>query len=169
MLKFLKLVGLIALVFVGMRVLASLYSSSPGASSSSPPTRTPGPTPTWEQWQEKAVEIPYDDLFRYAEKHEGKLVFYRGKVIQVIEEQGDFQLRVNVTKSDYGWDDTLFLRHDDAPVRILEDDVIAFVGHMNGTVSYKTVMGNKVTIPDITARSLIVKDENDKDSPSFDW
>ena len=99
----------------------------------------------------------------------GETVFYRGKVIQVNEQRGDFQMRVNVTKGDYMWDDTVFLRYNDAPVRILEDDIIAFVGRMNGTVTYKSVLGNEVTIPDITVMSLIIKDENDKDSPAFDW
>ena len=78
----------------------------------------------------------------------------------MIERRGDFQLRVNVTPGDYGfWDDTVFLRYDDAPVRILEDDVIAFVGRMNGTVTYESVLGGDVTIPDITVLSLIIEDE----------
>ena len=165
----LKLLGMIVLALIGMGVLASLCTSETNTSDSSRPTRTPTPTLTWEQWQEKAVEIPYEDLFRYAEQHKGETVFYRGKVIQVNEERGDFQMRVNVTKGDYMWDDTVFLRYNDAPVRILEDDIIAFVGRMNGTFTYKAVLGNEVTIPDITVITLIIKDENDKDSPSFDW
>ena len=99
-------------------------------------------------------------MFRYAEQNEGKLVFYRGEVVQVMEDQGAFQLRVNVTPGDYGfWDDTVFLRHVDAPVRILEYDIIAFVGRMNGTVTYESVMGGNVTIPDISVLSLIIESE----------
>ena len=104
--------------------------------------------------------FPTETLFRYAEQNEGKRVFYRGEVVQVIEDQGDFQLRVNVTPGDYGfWSDTVFLRDADAPVRILEYDIIAFVGRMNGTFTYETVMGGKVTIPDITVVSLIIESE----------
>ncbi|MDE0401793.1 MAG: hypothetical protein OXL96_28700 [Candidatus Poribacteria bacterium] len=81
---------------------------------------------------------------RYAERHRGKRVYYRGRVIQVLESRGDFQLRVNVTSGDYGlWEDTVFLRYDDAPVRILEDDIVAFVGKMNGTVTYESVLGGR--------------------------
>ena len=124
------------------------------------PTSTPRPTPTFEEWKESAEEIPYRTLFRYAEDNVGKRVFYRGEVVQVIEDQGDFQLRVNVTPGEYGfWEDTVFLRHDDAPVRILEDDIIAFVGIMNGTLTYESAMGGKVTIPDITVVSLIIESE----------
>jgi len=121
-------------------------------------TPTAAPTPTWEQWKESAQKIPYNDLFRYAEDHEGKRVYYRGKVIQVLERGNDFQLRVNVTSGEYGfWDDTVFVRYDDPPIRILEDDVIEFVGRMNGTVTYKSIMGGDVTIPDITVLSLIIE------------
>ena len=158
--------GVIALWVMGMALLGFLCGSG---DSPSRPTETPMPSLTWDEWREKAVEISYDDLFRYAENHEGKIIFYRGKVVQVMEKRGDFQLRVSVTKGDYGWDDNVLLRYDDAPVRILDNDIITFVGRMNGTVTYEAVLGNDITIPDITALSVIVKDENDKDSPSFDW
>ena len=164
----LKLLGVIGLAIVALGLVGVVCSSSSTTGVSRAET-TPTPELTWEQWQEKAVEISYDDLFRYAEQHEGKIVFYRGKVIQVVEDEGDFQLRANVTKNGYGWSDTVFLRYRDAPVRILEDDIIAFVGRMNGTLTYEAVMGNKVTIPDITVRALIVKNESSKDTPSFDW
>ena len=136
------------------------FFSTPMPRATRTTTPTPGPTPTFEEWKESAEEIPYRTLFRYAEQNEGKRVYYRGKVIQVLEDDGDFHLRVNVTPGDYGfWDDTVFLRYDDAPVRILEDDIIAFVGRMNGTITYESVMGGKVTIPDITVLSLIIESE----------
>ena len=122
------------------------------------PTKIPAPTPTWEEWKESSGKIPYETLFRYAEDHKGKRVCYRGNVVQVIESSGDFQLRVNVTPVEYGfWDDTVFLRYDDAPVRILEDDIIAFVGRMNGTITFKSAMGGNITIPDITVLHLIIE------------
>ena len=87
---------------------------TPRPTSTSRPTRTPTatpiPTPTFEEWKESAEEIPYRTLFRYAEQNAGKLVHYRGEVVQVLEDDGDFQLRVNVTLGDYGfWGDTVFL------------------------------------------------------------
>ena len=155
--------GLLVLFFV-LPTLTRGPTRTPGPTSTPgptpPPTSTPLPTPTFEEWKESAEEIPYRTLFRYAEQNVGKRVFYRGEVVQVIEDQGDFQLRVNVTPGDYGfWSDTVFLRDVDAPVRILEGDIIAFVGRMNGTFTYETVMGGKVTIPDITVVSLIIESE----------
>ncbi len=165
---FLFLLGILLALFL-IRGAAVVLNSAPTGAGARPtptpgptrtPTPTPIPTPTFKEWKESAEEIPYRTLFRYAEQNAGKLVHYRGEVIQVLEDDGDFQLRVNVTPGDYGfWDDTVFLRYNDAPVRILEDDIIAFVGRMNGTVTYETVMGGTVTIPDITVVSLIIESE----------
>ena len=142
---------------IGIFVALAAFCSGP---SPSLPTSTPVPKRTFEQWKEVAQEIPYEDLFRYAEKHTGNIVYYRGEVIQVIEKRGDYQLRVLITPTDWGgWEDAVLVRFKDAPVRILEDDVIAFVGKMNGTVTYEAIMGNEVTIPDISAYSLIIEDE----------
>lgn len=175
-----KLIGWTILIVIALAVLGSIIGGlqnagilptpTPRPTSTITPTPTitpiptitptPVPTPTWNEWKESAQDISYEDLFRYAERHKGKRVYYRGKVIQVLESRGDFQLRVNVTSGDYGlWEDTVFLRYDDAPVRILEDDIVAFVGKMNGTVTYESVLGGEVTIPDITVLTLIIEGE----------
>ncbi len=126
-----------------------------------PPVVTPAPTPTLKQWQTlqaSSHQIPYATLFRYAEQHEGKQVYYRGKVIQVIEQNGNYQLRVNVTSDNNGWwSDTVLLRYWGAPVRILEDDIVAFVGTMNGTVTYESVLGGEITIPYISVVALKIE------------
>ena len=59
----------------------------------------------------------------------GKLVYYEGNVVQVIEGRGGIQLRVNVTPGGFGfWTDTVYLRYADPPVRVLEGDLIEFIG-----------------------------------------
>ncbi len=147
-------------IFSLIFLLPILACDPPAPPTPTGPTQTPAPTPTWEEWKESAVEISYETLFRYAEDHKGKRVYFRGRVVQVIEKRGDFQLRVNVTPGGYGfWEDTVFLRYADAPVRILEDDIIAFVGRMNGTVTYESILGGEITIPDITILSLIIEPE----------
>ena len=102
----------------------------------------------------------YKTLFRYAEDNTGKLVYYEAKVAQVIESRGGLQLRVNVTPGGLGlWTDTVFLRYADPPVRVLEGDLIEFIGRMNGTITYESVMGADITIPDITVLSLTINSE----------
>jgi len=156
----------LALVIIGLAVFVLILPDIFGVMGSygnrPPPTATPtpGPTPTWAQWKESAEEISYDDLFRYAEDHEGKRVYYQGSVVQVMESGGRAQLRVNVTPAGFGlYIDTVFLRYADPPVRVLEGDLVEFVARMNGTITYESVMGADITIPDLTVLSLVINSE----------
>ena len=154
--KLLELAAVVFLFGAVFVVIVTVRSETPPLQ----PRPTPTPTATWAELRAAAQTIPYRNLFRYADDHAGKLVYYRGEVIQVLEKQGDFQLRVNVTSDEYGlWSDTVFLRYDDAPVRILENDIIEFVGRMEGTITYESVMGGDVIIPDITVLVLIIESE----------
>lgn len=112
------------------------------------PTAVPTATPNYIAQQSLADRISYDDLFRNNEKHVGKLVFYQGKVIQVLEDgSGKYQLRANVTKVRHGWDDTVFLYYSGS--RLLEDDIIKFVGVVQGLITYESTSGASITIPAI--------------------
>ena len=124
------------------------------------PTATPTATLTFSEWKAKAEEMPYKTLFRYAEDNTGKLVYYEAKVAQVIEGRGGFQMRVNVTPVGLGlWDDTVFLHYADPPVRVLEGDLIEFVGRMRGTITYESFMGANITVPELTVLSLTINSE----------
>ena len=70
-------------------------------------------------------------------------------MIQVIDVGRDqYQLRVNVTEGQYIWQDTVFLRYTGS--RLLENDIIEFVGSVVGLITYKAVLGNSITVPDIS-------------------
>ena len=59
-----------------------------------------------------------------------------------------------------GFGTTLFFFVMTTPLSAyFEDDVIAFVGRMNGTITYESVLGGDITIPDITVLSLIIETE----------
>ena len=103
--------------------------------------------------------IAYNDLFRYAERYKGRKVYYRGEIIQVIEDGNYFQLRVNITPTEYGWEDTVFLHYPDAPVRVLEGDEISFVGRVQGVITYESTMGGSVTIPELVAHELLIESD----------
>lgn len=108
----------------------------------------------------QAVTIPYDDLFRYNERHVGKTVRYVGKVLQVQEkecfvlcneaDQG-YILRVAVTRGSYGlWDNPIWVDYPGTQ-RFLEDDIVTVWGVVEGLQKYTAVLGNQVTIPKIKA------------------
>ena len=100
-------------------------------------------------------KVSYDDLARYPDEYYLTPVKYKGKVVQVMEDGDDYVLRVNVTKGSYGiYRDTVLVEYTKADSdngRILEDDIITFYGYAAKTVSYKTVMGATVTIPEVLA------------------
>ena len=96
-----------------------------------------------------AISPSYDDLFRYNEQYVGKLVYYKGQVIQVLDVgQDQYQLRVNVTEGQYIWQDNTLLLY--AGSRFLENDIIEFVGTVIGLITYKDVLGIPTTIPEIS-------------------
>lgn len=106
----------------------------------------------------EAKTIPYKDLARNPDNYKLAQVKYTGKVIQVQEDGNDVGLRVNVTKGNYDlYTDTIFVLYDKGIIkgRVLEDDIITFYGNSMGLLTYKTVMGAEMTIPQVLA--LIVE------------
>lgn len=92
--------------------------------------------------------ITYDQLARTPDDFEGQKVKFYGKVIQVMEGDGDIQIRFAV---DDNYDTILYGEYSSSivPSRILEDDYITIYGTSVGTVSYTSTMGGKITIPGV--------------------
>ncbi|NMB24854.1 MAG: hypothetical protein GX986_04915 [Firmicutes bacterium] len=100
------------------------------------------------------VKLSYDDLARYPDEHKGKAVKYQG---QIVQKASDSVLRVNITRGEFGfWENTVWidLKGQAKEARILEDDVIEFVGITNGTRTYTAIFGNTITVPKITAYEI---------------
>jgi hypothetical protein len=118
------------------------------------PTAVSAARPTdFDTLKHSAASVTYDDLFRNNELHVGKLVYYRGKTIQVIDVDDDqYQLRVNVTEDSFFWTDTVFVQYSGS--RLLEDDIVEFVAEVDGLISYSATFGNEITIPQLTALDL---------------
>ena len=93
------------------------------------------PTLTFTQWKMRAEEIPYDTLLRNAEQHKGKLVYFRGMVGFVNEFSGTSEIKVRVRKggyTDWDTDSEVLLKYRNPAVRVLEGDIVTFVGEMEG-------------------------------------
>ena len=161
---------IVVLVAVGLASYDEEGNTIPdGSSNASPPlsaSRTPfslepTPTPTFDQLRIAAVEVGYDDLFRNNEQYVGELVYFRCEVVQVIDEsEGRWTLRVNVTKGEYSWSDTVYLNYSGP--RFLEDDIVEFVGKVEGLKSYIAILFNEVTVPEISVvqMKLVTKASN---------
>ena len=138
--------GSLLVVMIAIVIIAALASSADGGGPTQ--SRSPGPTPTFQEAMAQATRVSYDDLFRNNAAYIGQKVHFRGKIIQVVEGPGDsYDLRVNVTQGQYIWEDTVYLHYSGS--RLLEDDVIEFVGEVEGLRTYEAVFGNNITIPEL--------------------
>lgn len=104
----------------------------------------------------KPKHIAYKELARNPDAYNGTNVIFTGQVIQVQESGNTVNLRVNVTKNTYGYEDTVLIQYDKSIVsgRVLDDDIITFSGMSMGLLTYKTVMGADMTIPQILATAV---------------
>ena len=106
------------------------------------------------------VGYDYETLARDPKTYIGKKAMFRGEVIQVIEDSGITVLRVNVNQDEWGyWEDTMYVWYIPMPdePRILEDDIITMYGEMQDLMSYETVMGSTVTIPQLYAQYIDIE------------
>ncbi|MCR2045023.1 hypothetical protein [Anaerosalibacter massiliensis] len=90
--------------------------------------------------------ITYNQLARTPDDFIGKKAKFSGKVVQVIEGEGETQLRLAV---DSNYDTILLVTYSDeiTTERILEDDIITVMGISSGLITYKSTMGGNITIP----------------------
>lgn len=142
---------------IGLYVLGVLVS--PRADTSTEPEPDGRPRP-FSALKADASQIPYDDLFRNNDEHIGKEVYYTAELIQVVDGFGDdYEVRANVTEGEFGlWEDTVYLHYSGA--RLLEGDHIEFVGRVDGLEEYTAVLGNSVTIPELTVLAARVMDDD---------
>lgn len=99
--------------------------------------------------------ISFDDLMRNSEQYKGTGVKLSGEVLQVLDGDGEYQLRVAVTPTDFGFYEDPVLVHYTGP-RVLEDDVVTVRGTFIGLMTYEAIFGNPITLPEIQAASLTV-------------
>lgn len=97
----------------------------------------------------------YKDLYRNIEKYTKEKIKVKGKVIQVMEGSYSYELRLDMTKNEYGWyEDTIYilLHKDNVEQRILEDDIITIYGTITGLKTYESVLGANITLPEIAGK-----------------
>ena len=138
------------LLYLGYAVVYNVQRWSQAAT----PSGTPMPALTTAQIEEMAVALPYDDLARETEKHVGKIVHYRGTVIQVVGDSltSTAGLRVMISGS------RMIYLHYSGP-RVLEGDIVDFHARVDGRLTYQTVLRSQMTVPEATA--LLLEITND--------
>lgn len=110
-----------------------------------------------ENYIASCKNIKYEDLARNPDKYKSQSFKFTGKVIQVVEPTVGHTvvLRINVTKTEYDfYTDTIYAtvsipKDSD---RILEGDIITIYGNCEGMYSYKSVLGQKISLPEISIK-----------------
>ncbi len=127
-----------------------------------------GGTVQEEEFEKSAEEIKadyksncatytYNEISRNPENYRGKYAHFKGEIIQSIESGDSYTFRVDITKTSYGWTDTIlvtYTKKEATESRLLEDDVVNIYGILAGTHTYETVMGNEMTIPLLMAEYI---------------
>lgn len=97
--------------------------------------------------------ITYDQLARTPDDYKYKKVKFEGKVIQVIEDGDEVQIRLAVSGN---YDKVVLCSYKKSitPSRVLEDDYITIRGISAGTITYESTMGGNITIPGIAVEKI---------------
>lgn len=112
-----------------------------------------------DEYRSACQVYTYDEIARTPDKYEKKLAKFTGKVIQVIRDGNDLQMRVDVTLGSYGiYEDTVFVFYTvKNNVNVLEGDIITMYGELRGLQTYKSVLGAEISIPRIYVKFIDVK------------
>lgn len=118
-------------------------------------TTTTKKTLSENEYKNSCGTISFKDLSRNPDKYKGNKYKFTGEVVQAMEQSyfGNtvYALRINVTKGEYFWEDTIYATVviDSGDDRILEDDIITIWGTCEGLYTYESVLGSSVSLPKI--------------------
>lgn len=90
--------------------------------------------------------ITFDNISRNPKDYEGKLVYFTGEVVQLMEGDDENQIRLAV---DGDYDKVILIGYNPeiTTSRILEDDNIEIYGTSVGIFQYESVLGQTISIP----------------------
>lgn len=112
-----------------------------------------------EAFKDECETYTYEEIARDPDDYIGEKARFTGKVIQVMQKGNSYTLRVNITKTRWGYDDTILVSYSakDGDSRILEDDIVTMYGFLGGTYTYETVMGSSLTVPLLYAEYISIE------------
>lgn len=146
-----KVIAFLLVIFIFGIIIAAIGGGSNSTST------TVNKTIPIAEYKAQCKSIAYDSIAREPDKYKNKMVKFTGQVIQVQDNGSNINLRVNVTKGQYNiYEDTIWVNYTYSAneKKILENDIVNLWGETKGTISYTSVLGAKITIPEINARCI---------------
>lgn len=120
---------------------------------------------TEKEFKKSCKTITFKKLARNPDKHKGENFKIKGQVIQVLDSDSWFNdstaLRINITQDGTFWTDTIISavnipKGDD---RILDDDIITLWGTCKGLYTYKSVLGQNISLPRVDIEYYKIENE----------
>ncbi|MCB6366643.1 hypothetical protein LI291_10710 [Intestinibacillus massiliensis] len=109
---------------------------------------------------EECKNFSYETVARDPNQYVGAKAVFNGKVVQVMESGDRVTLLIGVTKTDFGYEDIVYVdytRKDKNESRILEDDIVTVYGEMNGLKKYISVMFSEENAPWVNAKYIDIQ------------
>lgn len=112
-----------------------------------------------DAYKNDCLSYTYKELARTPDNYIGDDITFTGEVIQVYQKGENNILRINVTRTSYGYTDTIYVTYKpkSGESRILEDDVVTVWGPFTGIESYTSILGQTISIPSMEAWYLTIK------------
>lgn len=97
--------------------------------------------------------IGYKDLARNPEDYVGEKIKFQGEVAQVLEGDGEVQIRLAVGGS---YNNIIYCIYDSSIVssRVLEGDYITVMGVSTDLITYTSTIGSEITIPSMLVEKI---------------
>jgi hypothetical protein len=135
----------VVLILVGL----ALCSRAP---TTSPSKLSPGIILSPEEYKASCrTDLAFKELDKNPDKYKGIKVTYRGQIVQIMERGQTTSIRMNITREIYGWGDTIYVTYE-GTTPALEDDIIQVWGEVQGSNTYESIAGWKITLPLVKAK-----------------
>lgn len=105
-------------------------------------------------YKSQSVEVTYDQIAREPNKYKGTYVKIKGNIVQIQDNGSSAALRVNITEEEYN--DIVWVNYSYAAneKKLLQDDTINIWGISKGEISYTSILGAKITVPEVNAEYI---------------
>lgn len=124
-------------------------------STTSKPAETENCTPMADELKNTAITVTYADLMRHPDAYAGKTAHFRGKVIQLQTlGPGQQMMRLDVSYDDFSQSNIILVTYSGNG--ILENDIVDVWGTITGSVTYTSILGLQITVPQIISQEIEV-------------
>lgn len=121
---------------------------------------------SFDEMKELCATYDYDELAAEPEKYKGEYAVFTGQVEQLQEDGASVVMRIDVSEKPGKTPSKALLVeyiYKEGEDHIREEGMVTVYGVLDGTRSYKSVDGNKITLPALIASYVVLAVENENE------